>query len=1052
MLHGNVLTGCLRMMDGSANGISAQVLRDTGCTMIGIKDRFIYSQDYLPATVQCKTISGQIITLQTAKVDIRTPYLSGKVTACVIPKDAVADIIIGNVPGVTDCKCKETTSETFICQVCTRAQSRHKEQTPLRVPQIEMDFDVDNFRAAQKADDSLAACFKKLQQEPIGGIGFQLRNDLLYRVHTSDKSTTSQLVVPVDYRNRILQLGHEIPMAGHQGCRRTKMRIVSRFFWPGMYKHINKFVKSCDICQRTSTRGHCHRAPTQPVPIVTKPFGKISIDLVGPLIKSDRGHRYILTITDFATRWPEAVPLKEISTEKVAEALVTTFSRLGIPDEVLSDRGTQFVSDVMSQVWRMLGIQHIKTSPYHPQSNGLCERFNGTLKAMLRKVCASHPADWDRYLPSVLFAYRELPQDSTKCSPFELMYGRTPKGPMAVLRDLLSGEQITEEVRNTYKYVVDLETRIAHGVKLAQDNYKKSAEGAREHVNKTSKLRELKVGDKVLVFLPETTNKLLLRWKGPFEVIKKHSKVNYVILIKGIAKSFHINMMKKYEERAEQSNVLHTVAIGVIQEATDTVNDINVELVATKPQEGVGHCQVNQGLTRAQRREVDELLQEFQSTLSDLPGKTDLEEHNIRLYTESPIYTRQYPLPIQSEDTMKEEVNNLLKLGIIERANSEYASPVVLVKKSGGGMRMCLDFRAINKETVPDREPIPNQEELFAKLSKARIFSRTDLSRGYHQIPLAKDSKKVTAFPTPLGLMQYKYMPFGLVNAPATFARMMRKLLDQCPNTTSYFDDILIFTDTWEQHMEALRRLLLSMRAHGLTAKPSKTFIGFREIDFLGHVVTGGKISPQKGKMDQIFALTAPTTKKQVKSLLGLIGYYRKFVPHFATLTFPLTELLAKGSPNKVVWTKQCQVALCQIQRCFSGQPILRLPDVERQFVVRCDASDVGIGAALLQWHDSLLMPCAFASRKLLDRERNYPIIERECLAIVFAVTKFERLLLFSRFVVQTDHKPLLFLAKGKTSNSRLMRWALALQQFSFSVQAIAGNDNYHADVLSRLV
>ena len=1047
-----VLTGKLQLYEGKVNGKKANVLRDTGCTMIGIKEDFIKHEDYLKKTVDCKTISGHIITLKTASVLLESPFISGRVTVCVIPQNAVTDVIIGNVPGINGHECKCQSSKQVSCQVCTRAQAKTRSTKPLNVPSLDIEWDSDQFREAQKSDITLKPCFNKAHADHSGPIRFEVVNDLLYRVHQSDKQVTRQLVVPTGYRTQILRLGHEIPMSGHQGCRRTKLRVQSEFYWPGIYKEVNQYVKSCDICQKTAQKGRTTKAPVQPVPIVTKPFSKVAIDLVGPLIKSDRGCRYILTVTDFATRWPEAIPLKETTSEVVAEALVTIFARLGVPDEVLSDRGSQFMSDVMSQVWKLMGINHIKTSPYHPQANGLCERLNGTLKAMLRKVCANHPTDWDRYLPSILFAYRELPQDSTKFSPFELMYGRTPRGPMSVLKDLLTREQIQEEVKTAYKYVLDLEQRIAHGVRIAQENYLKSADKARQSVDSKTKLRELKVGDKALLFLPESSNKLLMRWKGPFDVIKRNGKVNYVILIKGVAKSFHINMLKKYEERSEDCNILQTMGVGVIHETEDTSNDVNVELPTTHQKEGPQNCMINPEIEGKQKAELNELLRIYSTTLSDLPGKTTLEEHEIRLYTESPIYTRQYPLPLQSEDLIKKEVQTLLDLGVIERSNSEYASPVVLVKKNDGGLRMCLDFRSVNKETVPDREPIPNQEELFARLSKARIFSRTDLSKGYHQIPVSDNSKRITAFQTPLGLMHYNFMPFGLVNAPATFARMMRKLLINCDNTISYFDDILIFSESWEEHLIALKQLFEELKKNGLTAKPSKTFLAFQQIDFLGHVISGGQIFPQKENMLKILKLSQPATKKQVKSLLGLLGYYRKFVPHFASLTFPLTELLVKGKPQKVIWSPECQEALKNIQQCFSKKPILCLPDLTKQFIVRCDASDVGVGAVLLQTKDELLMPCAFASRKLLDRERKYPIIERECLAIIFAVKKFERFLLLNKFVIHTDHKPLLFLSRGKTTNSRLMRWALVLQQFAFTIQAIAGSQNYHADVLSRLV
>ena len=198
--------------------------------------------------------------------------------------------------------------------------------------------------------------------------------------------------------------------------------------------------------------------------------------------------------------------------------------------------------------------------------------------------------------------------------------------------------------------------------------------------------------------------------------------------------------------------------------------------------------------------------------------------------------------------------------------------------------------------------------------------------------------------------------------------------------------------------------------------------------------------------------LIDPKNRKHVRLLLDLLGYYRKFIPNFAELTAPLTELITKGKPNNVVWAAECDQALKRIQEMFSKEPILVLPNLSEMFVVRTDASDTGIGAVLLQERDDILMPCAYVSRKLLDREQKYPIIERECLAIVFALNKFAKYLMLNTFIIETDHKPLLFLKKGKANNNRLLRWSLALQEYNFTIRAISGDTNHHADVLSRLI
>ena len=340
---------------------------------------------------------------------------------------------------------------------------------------------------------------------------------------------------------------------------------------------------------------------------------------------------------------------------------------------------------------------------------------------------------------------------------------------------------------------------------------------------------------------------------------------------------------------------------------------------------------------------------------------------------------------------------------------------------------------------------------MFTKLVKAKYFTKIDLAKGYWQIPMKESCKKVTAFQTPLGHMQFKYMPFGLQNAPATFARAMQLVLTDMTNTVHYFDDILVFSNDWHEHIVALDRVMTVLSTSGFTIKPSKMFVGFSQVEFLGHVVGNGTQRPQVDKLTKILKLEIPKTKKQVQSLLGLLNYYRKFIPNFAQLLKPITDLVKKNKPNKVQWNEQCSGSFEKIKTLFSSEPILILPDMTKTFTVRADASDLAIGAVLLQEREDTLMPCMYASRSLLPREVNYPIIEKECLAIVFALDRFKRYLLLSRFVIETDHRPLTVLKEKRAQNSRLMRWSILLQEYNFVIYPISGVSNVQADVMSRL-
>ena len=234
-----------------------------------------------------------------------------------------------------------------------------------------------------------------------------------------------QFMVPAQLRSRIMELAHGSIMGGHMGIKKTTDKIQRAFYWPGIQGDVTRYCKSCDVCQKTVNKGSVPKVPLEKMPLIDKPFKRVAIDLVGPIVPpSEDGHRYILTLVDFATRYPEAVPLKNIDTETVAEALVDIFSRLGVPEEILSDLGTQFVSECMKEVTRLLSIKQLTTTPYHPMCNGLTEKFNGTTKSMLKRLHSEQPRQWHRYINPLLFAYREVPQESTGFSPFELLYGR----------------------------------------------------------------------------------------------------------------------------------------------------------------------------------------------------------------------------------------------------------------------------------------------------------------------------------------------------------------------------------------------------------------------------------------------------------------------------------------------------------------------------------------------------------------------------------------------------------------------------------------------------
>src|SRR5258708_16812172 len=327
-------------------------------------------------------------------------------------------------------------------------------------------------------------------------------------------------MVPKKFRESVMELGHRSVLSAHLGKQATGDKICSNFFWPGIFSDIVRYTRSCDICQKSTPAGKHMKVPLGKVPIMDVPFKFVSVDIIGPLTLSDKGNQYILTLIDSATRYPEAICLKKIDTCSVAEGLMSIFSRVGFPEEIQSDQGSQFTSGMMKELCRLISIHQIINTPYHAMANyGAIERMNGTLKTMIKKLCAENDRQWDRYVDPALFAYRSCVHSSTGFSPFELLYGRTVRGPLDILKKLWTSEESENaETRTTYQYIYDLVKRLTEACEIAAKSLKCAHEVNKTYFVKKTKNQQFKVGDKVLLLSSESQNKLRIFWKGPFTV------------------------------------------------------------------------------------------------------------------------------------------------------------------------------------------------------------------------------------------------------------------------------------------------------------------------------------------------------------------------------------------------------------------------------------------------------------------------------------------------------------------------------------------------------
>ncbi|XP_070576386.1 uncharacterized protein [Ptychodera flava] len=803
----------------------------------GVQPKPVHIDDVVP-------LSNRQCTADDESVDIAVEQMNDiSGVEHVVPEDnREAHTTTGETeePRETESMTRDTESLTEVCdeqQLSSDADSGGPTQEvvdedfPCEEEVIDV-FDIGptKLRELQKSCSTLSRLRKlavAASQVASEDICFYWGDGFLYRKWTSKVKpgrTLNQLVVPRQCRATLLRLAHDIPLAGHLGVEKTKTRLLQHYYWPGIFPDVAKYCRTCEACQKAATRKAGIKAKLIPMPVLEEPFQRIAMDMIGPLPVTSRGNRFVLTICDYATRYPEAIPVPTLEAKRIAEELVTVFSRVGIPREILSDQGTNFLSHLMEDLCKLLHIKKLKTSPYHPMANGLVENFNGTLKSMLKKFAATSPESWDRYIPYLSFAYREVPQQSTGFSPFELLYGRQVRGPLAIMRESWTGELPSEE--NLAQFVVETRDRLAQMTDLATDNLSTAQKKQKVWYDRTAREREFQIGDQVLILLPSSTNKLQAQWQGPYKVTKRISTVDYEVEIGNKRKKkkvYHVNMLRKWFSREGTAFLVRKT-----DEDYDESVPVEMDIChVMSSEETWKDVEIYSGLKDVQRAEATALLEEFGDLFTDCPGRTPLIEHSITTTTEQPVRLRPYRLPESLKETVKVELSKMLKAGIIQKSHSPYAAPIILVKKKDLSWRFCVDYRGLNKVTEFDPFPMPRTDEMIEKLGKANYITSIDLTKGYWQIPLDRDARAKSAFITPYGQYEFLVMPFGMQNAPATFMRLMQMVLDGCQEfASSYFDDVDTADQTWNEHIEHLRQLFVRIRDAELTIRPSTCKVG----------------------------------------------------------------------------------------------------------------------------------------------------------------------------------------------------------------------------------
>lgn len=433
---------------------------------------------------------------------------------------------------------------------------------------------------------------------------------------------------------------------------------------------------------------------------------------------------------------------------------------------------------------------------------------------------------------------------------------------------------------------------------------------------------------------------------------------------------------------------------------------------------------------------------------------TKLPTFRINTGNSGPSAISRFRIGKPAEDEIEEKVKELEEAGIVRKSISPWSSPALLVPKSDGTKRLCIDYRKLNEVTVKDAYPLPRIDDILDNLAEASVFSTLDATSGYYQIPIAEDSIEKTAFQTRSGLYEFTRMPFGLSNAPAAFQRTMDEIFreERGKFVQIYLDDIIIYSKSKSEHEKHLELVLDKIKSAGLSLKKEKCIFSQDELTILGYVVRKNEVKPSPRRADDIRDFPLPNTVADLRSFLGLLNYCSNFIENLASKTSPLLALL-KGTPpmtSKILLTKDQVECFENLKEILKSDLKLAIPNYNKAFIVTTDASSMGLSGILAQKDDNgVEAPVAFFSKKTSESQAKYSATQLELLAVVETLKHFRHYLIHKRFLLKTDHQALLALKHSKNQNSMLFRWSLFLSEFDFEVQYIKGEHN-PADALSR--
>ena len=958
------------------------------------------------------------------------------------------------------------------------------------------------FLNEQQCDETLRPCWEKAQRE---GGDFVIKNHLLYHVEKIESvdEKVVQLCLPASRRKDVMELAH-CTVGCHQAYRRTRDRIKLSFYWPSLVKDVQAYCSSCEVCQKTSRLTVWDRTPITAVPRAQYAFQEFYVDCAGPLFPNQKtsAYQYFIVLCDSATAFPFALPLRALTAKNIADALVKTWTLTGVPETVIWDNASPHKSELMRELMKRMGCSPRFSTPFHPQGHSAAERLIGTLKTLISKTAADHPKQWHHHLDFILWAVRESVNESLGVAPWTLVFSRLPRGPLSVLKE--SWENAVDEPhrlgKSTVDYMRELLTKLHTAHSYAEQHGAQAQQNYVSRYNRRAREKQFAVGDSVLLLAPDSTSsRVFRRWQGPARVIEVRSPHSYIIELNGVRQHVHANRLKRFlfsSDSVTCSPDFETVCVidaGEYNRGSDledgvagsestscfgcaVINDDDGEWgeihTFTKspdkeillPSEKIDPQQIAHLSTEQQHRLLA-VLDKYHECFSDDPGLCTLVQHEINLLPDfRPKRLKAYRVPERLKPQVSQEIQHLLDLGVIRPSSSDMVSPLVVVLKGPGGrdgIRLAVDYSYVNRFCRNDPFPVPEIDCIVNRIANGKLYSSFDASQGYFQTKIRPGDEPLTAFVCDDGVFEFLRTPFGGKSCGSTFIRAVQKIVQPIKSfTESYVDDLTVHThpgkddDVFSLHLEQIDRFLRRIKETGLTLKLRKCKFCLPEIKFCGKIIGSGGRRPDPDKVAPIQNLEPAKTKKEVRRILGLFGYFRDHIPNYAAIARPLTDLTGKRIPNRVPWTDVHSQALTELKQALINATNKRLsvPDFNRPFNIHVDASDSTVAGYLGQVNnDGVECPLAFFSVKLKDSQKHWATVHKEAFAVMAALKKFRNWIFGAEIQIFSDHNPITYLTESSPKNAKLMRWCLGLMEFNIKFHYTRGKNNIVPDSLTRL-